>query len=101
MSRRTLTLLAVPLALLLPVVVAVWRAGASKPLPPKTQPPKTLALADVPPAFMETARRELPEVDFDEVWMKQDGTLEIRGKAKNGKIREVEIRPDGTVEEIE
>ncbi len=96
MSRRTLTLLAVPLALLLPVVVAVWRAGASKPLPPQT-----MALADVPPAFMETARRELPEVDFDEVWMKQDGTLEIRGKAKNGKIREVAIRPDGTVEEIE
>jgi hypothetical protein len=58
-------------------------------------------IADVPPAFMETARKELPDVVFDEVWVKKDGTLEIRGKAMNGKVREVEIRPDGTVEEIE
>ncbi len=67
----------------------------------KKAPPKTMSIDEVPPAFMETARKELPGVDFDEVWVKQDGTLEIRGKASNGKIREIEIRPDGTVEEIE
>ncbi len=67
----------------------------------KKAPPKTMLISDVPAAFMETARKELPNVDFDEVWVKKDGTLEIRGKAKNGKVREIEIRPDGTVEEIE
>jgi hypothetical protein len=67
----------------------------------KQAPPRTMAISDVPPAFMETARRELPDVAFDEVWVKKNGTLEIRGKGKNGKVREVEIRPDGTVEEIE
>ena len=67
----------------------------------KKAPPKTMLISDVPAAFMETARKELPDVDFDEVWVKKDGTLEIRGKAKNGKVREIEIRPDGTVEEIE
>jgi len=67
----------------------------------KQAPPKTMRISDVPAAFMATARKELPDVAFDEVWVKKDGTLEIRGKAKNGKVREVEIRPDGTVEEIE
>lgn len=68
-----------------------------------TQPASmtTMRIEEVPPAFMETARRELPGVDFNEVWVKKDGTLEIRGRAKNGKVREVEIRPDGSVEEIE
>lgn len=61
----------------------------------------TMRIDEVPPAFMETARRELPGVDFNEVWVKKDGTLEIRGRAKNGKVREVEIRPDGSVEEVE
>jgi hypothetical protein len=67
----------------------------------KQAPPKTMRISDVPAAFMETARKQLPNVDFDEVWVKKYGTLEIRGKAKNGKVREIEIRPDGTVEEIE
>lgn len=96
MPRRRITAFFVALALLLPLVVAVFRSGAAKPAPPKT-----MAIADVPPAFMETARKELPDVAFDEVWVKKSGTLEIRGKAKNGKVREIEIRPDGTVEEIE
>lgn len=96
MTFRTSVALAVALALVLPVGVAVFRAGAAKPTVPKT-----IALSDVPPATMETAIKALPDVVFDEVWVKKDGTLEIRGKAKNGKVREVEIRPDGTVEEIE
>lgn len=67
----------------------------------KTPSKKTMRLDEVPAAFMETARKELPGVDFSEAWVKKDGTLEIRGKAKNGKVREIDIRPDGTVEEVE
>lgn len=96
MSTQRRTALAVAMALLLPALVAIFRASAAKPVPPRT-----ITLADVPAAFLETARKELPDVVFDEVWVKKDGTLEIRGKAKSGKVREVEIRPDGTVAEIE
>lgn len=96
MPVRTSAMLVVASALLVPLLMALFRHGAATPLTPKT-----IAIDDVPPAFIETARRELPGVEFNEVWVKKDGTLEIRGKAKNGKIREVEIRPDGTVEEIE
>ena len=63
--------------------------------------PLPLKFEDLPPAFVETARKELPGVRFDSAFRKPDGTLEIRGREKSGKVREVEIRPDGTVEEIE
>lgn len=65
------------------------------------QPVKTLRIDEVPPALLTTAREKLPGVEFDTVWLKSNGTYEIRGRAKNGKIREVDIRPDGTVEEVE
>jgi hypothetical protein len=61
----------------------------------------TLRLEDVPPELMKIAKEKLPGIEFDTVWKKPSGTFEIRGKAKNGKIREVDIRPDGTVEEVE
>jgi len=61
----------------------------------------TMRIEDVPPKLMEIAREKLPDVTFDTAWKKASGTFEIRGKAKNGKIREVDIRPDGTVEEVE
>lgn len=61
----------------------------------------TLRLEDVPPDLMRIAKEKLPGVEFDTAWQKASGTYEIRGKARNGKIREVDIRPDGTVEEVE
>ena len=51
---------------------------------------------------MKTAKEKLPEVvTFMDAFRKENGTLEIRGKEKNGKIREIGIRPDGTVADIE
>lgn len=61
----------------------------------------SLRLEDVPPELMKIAGEQLPGVKFDTAFRKSSGTIEIRGKAKNGKIREVDIRPDGTVEEVE
>lgn len=61
----------------------------------------TIRLEDVPPELMAIAKEKLPGVSFDTAFKKASGTIEIRGKAKNGKIREVDIRPDGTVEEVE
>lgn len=62
---------------------------------------KTLKLEDVPPHLLGIARAQLPGVEFDTVWRKPNGTFEIRGRTKTGKIREVDIRPDGTVDEVE
>lgn len=61
----------------------------------------TLSLDEVPSELMRIAREQLPDVVFDTAFQKSSGTIEIRGKARNGKIREVDIRPDGTIEEVE
>ena len=79
------------------VAVAACAAGCGK----GRQELTTLRLEDVPPDLMKIAKEQLPGVEFDTVWKKPSGTFEIRGKAKNGKIREVDIRPDGTIEEVE
>lgn len=65
------------------------------------QPIVTLKLEDVPPELMRIAAEKLPGVTFDAAFRKASGTIEIRGRAPNGKIREVDVRPDGTVEEVE
>ena len=61
----------------------------------------TVDIKDVPPEIMKVAKEKLPDVAFDAAWRKANGNYEVRGKAKNGKVREIDIRPDGTVEEIE
>jgi hypothetical protein len=65
--------------------------------------PKTpVKLEDVPAPAMKTAKEKAPEVvNFHEVYRKKDGTLEIRGKTKTGKVIEVEVRDDGTFVDIE
>jgi hypothetical protein len=65
--------------------------------------PKTpVKLEDVPAPAMKTAKEKAPEVvNFHEVYRKKDGTLEIRGKTKTGKVIEVEVKDDGTFVDIE
>ena len=65
--------------------------------------PKTsVKLEDVPAPAMKTAKEKAPEVvAFDEAFRKKDGTLEIRGKTKAGKVIEVEVKDDGTFVDIE
>jgi hypothetical protein len=83
------------LTLMLLVAACCAGCGESK------QEITALRLEDVPPDLMKIAKEQLPGVSFDTVWKKPSGTFEIRGKAKNGKIREVDLRPDGTIEEVE
>ena len=65
--------------------------------------PKTpVKLEDVPAPAMQTAKEKAPEVaNFHEVYRKKDGTLEIRGKTKAGKVIEVEVKDDGTFVDLE
>jgi hypothetical protein len=65
--------------------------------------PKAVAvpLEQVPAPFLKTAKEKLPDVKFDHARKLSNGNYEIRGKAKNGKVREVEVNPAGEVVEVE
>ncbi len=60
----------------------------------------TMELKDVPPDVLKVAKEKLPGVTFDAAWKEPNGSFELRGKDKSGKVREIDIKPDGTVEEV-
>ena len=64
---------------------------------PKVQ----VKMEEVPPAALKTAQEKLPGMLFTEAFLKKDGTYEIRGKTKTGKVREVEVKADGTFVDLE
>jgi len=81
------------------VLVAAFLAGALG--CGAIQGREVIALADVPVNVMDVAKKELPGVTFDKAWKKKDGSFEVSGKDKSGKIREIDVKADGTVIEIE
>ena len=54
-------------------------------------------LESVPPVVMKAAKAKLPDIKFDSVLKTSKGIYEVRGKAKNGKIQEVEVTEAGEV----
>jgi hypothetical protein len=60
-----------------------------------------VSLNEVPEPLVKKAEATLPEVKFDHARKLSNGNYEIRGKAKNGKVREVELNSTGDVVEIE
>ncbi len=86
-----------------PTIAAIVVAGLlgceSRPTADQVVP-----LDQVPPALMEIARKQLPDITFDTAYkMKVDGqdAYELRGKNKQGKTREVELSATGEVLEVE
>jgi hypothetical protein len=71
--------------------------GSEPAVPKKT----VVELKDVPPEYLKKAKEKLPDVTFVDAFRKENGHLEIRGKEKTGKIREIGFRPDGTISDIE
>lgn len=61
----------------------------------------TMELKDVPENIMKVAKEKLPGVNFDAARIEPNGSYELRGKDRTGKVREIDIRPDGTVEELQ
>lgn len=59
-----------------------------------------LELTDVPPEIQRVAKEKLPGVTFDSAYKEPNGSYELRGKDRTGKVREIDIKPDGTVEEV-
>lgn len=64
---------------------------------PKVQ----VKMEEVPPAALKTAQEKIPGMVFTEAFLKKDGTYEVRGKTKTGKVREVEVKADGTFVDLE
>jgi len=64
-------------------------------------PKSVVKLEDVPAPAMQTAKEKLPGMKFTEAYLKKDGTYEVRGKDNTGKVREVEVKGDGTFIQIE
>jgi hypothetical protein len=60
-----------------------------------------IPLDQVPPVVMKAAQERLPEIKFDSVLKSSKGFYEVRGKAKNGKIQEVEVNEKGEVLVVE
>jgi hypothetical protein len=62
---------------------------------------QVVPLDQVPEPLVRKAQETLPEIKFDHARKLPNGNYEVRGKAKNGKVREVEMKPSGEVIEIE
>ena len=70
----------------------------------QTETTETVPLNQLPPAALDLAKRELPDVKFEsarKAKYKGQDAIEIRGKNKEGKIREVEVDLTGRLLEVE
>ena len=81
-------------------ILAAFLCGAFCGCGPKTaenEGAKTpVKLEDVPAPALKTAKEKLPGQTYYETLLKKDGTYEVRFKDNTGKIREVEVKADGT-----
>ena len=62
---------------------------------------QVVPMDQVPPAVMKAAKDKMPDIKFDSVLKTSKGLYEVRGKASNGKIREVEVNESGEVVAVE
>jgi hypothetical protein len=72
--------------------------------PPSPATGEWKPIAEVPAELMAAAQKELPQVKFEsarKITVYGKERTEIRGKAPNGKVREVEVTPEGKVVEVE
>jgi hypothetical protein len=67
----------------------------------ETKKKEPVPLDQVPENVMKVAREKLPDVKFDRAVRKPNGEYEVIGKNKDGKVREIDIKPSGEVTEIE
>ena len=63
--------------------------------------PQPIPVSQVPESMLKVAQEKLPGVKFDQAWKRPDGGYEIRGKNKQGKVRDIDLGPNGEVLEIE
>lgn len=62
---------------------------------------ENVPLDKVPEPVMKVAKEKLPDVKFEQAWKTPNGNYEVRGKGKNGKVRDIQVKPDGEVVEVD
>ncbi len=62
---------------------------------------ENVALDQVPEPVMKVAKEKLPGVKFEQAWKTPNGNYEVRGKEKGGKVRDIQVKPNGTVVEVD
>jgi hypothetical protein len=62
---------------------------------------ESVSLDQVPSNLQKIANEKLPNVKFERATKRADGSYEIRGKDKTGKVRDIDLRGNGEVLEIE
>ncbi len=77
------------------LIIVVVLAGCGQP----TAAP--IPLEQVPASIMKISQEKLPDVKFDRAVRRADGSYEISGKDKKGKVRDVELTASGEVTEVE
>lgn len=80
------------------VLLSAMACGSTPPTGGRKEP---MDLGKVPEKIMKIAKEKLPDVEFDRAFRLSNGDYEIRGKNKSGKVREIEISPEGEVKEIQ
>ena len=58
-------------------------------------------IEQVPEPVMKMAKDKLPGVNFEQAWKTRNGNYEVRGKAKDGKVRDIQVTPSGEVIEVD
>jgi hypothetical protein len=64
-------------------------------------PDAPIPLDQIPASIMKISQEKLPDVKFDRAVKRSDGSFEISGKDKKGKVRDVELTATGEVTEVE
>ncbi len=62
---------------------------------------ENVALDQVPEPVMKVAKDKLPGVKFEQAWKVPGGNYEVRGKGQNGKVRDIQLKPNGDVVELD
>lgn len=77
------------------VLLLIAGCGADKPKG------ENVELDKVPEPVMKVAKEKLPDVKFEQAWKTPSGNYEVRGKGKNGKVRDIQVKADGEVVEVD
>jgi hypothetical protein len=86
--------------------VILTLTGCESELPPGNVR-QTIELGTLPPVVSKAAAKALPQVKFEDAWKNVDReskalhSYEVRGRDKNGKVREVRVSATGEVLEME
>ena len=65
---------------------------------------KPMAMDQVPAVLLKAAKEAAPDLTFYAAYKDKfngQDSIELKGKTKNGKIKEIEVSPDGKVLETE